>query len=161
MERGHITPLADLSSKIVFDYWVSATGSGDGLTSTDPMSVEKMVGMMPSSSSLQADVYHLRGATFNFTEGTHSIENTITIPAYTGPLGYIAQIDGNGKAVLEGASVKVFDVKGNAVISNLTIQGNMADAIELLFRNNLWNLIPVDRFVIFHSNTPFKLYLSV
>lgn len=123
LERGHITPLADLSSKIVFDYWVSATGSGDGLTSTDPMSVEKMVGMMPSSSSLQADVYHLRGATFNFTEGTHSIENTITIPAYTGPLGYIAQIDGNGKAVLEGASVKVFDVKGNAVISNLTIQG--------------------------------------
>lgn len=123
LERGHITPLADLSSKIVFDYWVSATGTGEGLTSTDPMSVEKMVGMMPSSSSLQADVYHLRGATFNFTEGTHSIEKTITIPAYTGSLGYIAQIDGNGKAVLEGASVKVFDVKGNAVISNLTIQG--------------------------------------
>ena len=126
LERGHITPLADLSSKIVFDYWVSAAGTGDGLTSTDPMSVEDMQTMMASASGLQANGYHLRGATFNFTEGTHSIEKTITIPAYTGTLGYVAQIDGNGGAVLDASAMasRVFDVKGNAVISNLTIQNS-------------------------------------
>lgn len=124
LERGHISPLADLSSKIVFDYWVSDAGTGDGLTSTDPMSVEDMQTMMASASDLQANAYHLRGATFNFTEGTHSIEKTITIPAYTGTLGYVAQIDGNGSAELDASAMnsRVFDVKGNAVISNLTIQ---------------------------------------
>lgn len=124
MQRGHIMPLGDLSSKIVFDYWVSATGSGDGLTSSTPMSVETMQTMMASANELQAYAYHLRGATFNFTEGTHSLEQTITIPAYTGTLGYIAQIDGNGNAVLDATAMttRVFDVKGNAAISNLTIQ---------------------------------------
>ena len=38
---------------------------------------------------------------------------------------------------------------------------DVADTIELLFGNNVGNFIPVDRSVIFHSNTPFKLYLSV
>ena len=34
---------------------------------------------------------------------------------------------------------------------------DVADAIELLFCDNVGNFVPVNRFVIFHSNTPFKL----
>ena len=34
---------------------------------------------------------------------------------------------------------------------------DVADAIELLFCNNVGNLVPVDWSVIFYSNTPFKL----
>ena len=34
---------------------------------------------------------------------------------------------------------------------------DVADAIELFFRYNVRDFVPVDRFVIFHSNTPFKL----
>ena len=33
----------------------------------------------------------------------------------------------------------------------------MAITIELLFRNDVKNFVPVDWSVIFHSNTPFKL----
>ena len=32
---------------------------------------------------------------------------------------------------------------------------DVADTIELLFCNNVGNIVPVDRSVIFHSNTPF------
>ena len=38
---------------------------------------------------------------------------------------------------------------------------DVADAIELFFRYNVRDFVPVNRFVIFHSNTPFKLVLSV
>ena len=34
---------------------------------------------------------------------------------------------------------------------------DVADAVELLFCDNVGNFVPVDRFMIFHSNTPFKL----
>ena len=123
LERGHILPLADVSSKVIFDWWVSATGDGDGKTAATPMSIAKMLEMISSTDVTQANAYHLKGSSFNFTEGTHSIESTITIPAHKANVGYNVNIDGNENAILQGASAKVFDIKGNATIKNLTIQG--------------------------------------
>ena len=119
--RGQIVPLGDLASKVVFDYYVSAAGEGNGLTAATPMSVSKMVEMISSTDATQAQAYNLRGSVFNFTEGTHTLESTISI-AHAANQGYKARITGNNNAVLTGSGVKVFDVKGNAEISDLTIQ---------------------------------------
>ena len=122
IERGKILTLGDLASKVVFDYYVSATGSGNGLTSATPMSVSDMIDMISSTDNTQANAYHLKGSVFNFTEGTHTLESSIAIPAHKANQGYKPIIDGNGNATLIGSGVKVFDVSGNAEIRNFTIK---------------------------------------
>lgn len=129
IERGHVLPVADLTEKVVFDYYVSGEGSGDGLSASSPMSVSAMQEILnkvtvlhpTSETKMQFPCYYLNGATFNFVEGTHSIESTITIPA--GSIDYEITVDGNGTALLQGSTAKVFDVNENAVIRNITIDG--------------------------------------
>ncbi len=124
VERGHILPLADVSSKIIFDYYVSATGDGDGKTSSTPMSIADMIAMVKATNTAQANAYQLRGSTFNFTEGTHNIGSTIVL-SHNANVGYSVNIDGNLNAILDASVMnnRVFDITGNATISNLTIQG--------------------------------------
>lgn len=129
VSRGYVLPLADVSSKVVFDYYVSANGSGDGLTEASPMSLAAMQELLNSVTELhptlqtkmQYPCYRLNGTTFNFVSGTHNIAKTITIPA--GAVDYRVFIDGGNNAILQGSTVKVFAVEENATISNLTIQG--------------------------------------
>ena len=124
VERGHTLPLADVSSKIIFDYYVSATGDGDGKTSSTPMSIADMIAMVKATDTAQANAYQLRGSTFNFTEGTHNIGSTIVL-SHNANVGYRVNIDGNLNAILDASVMnnRVFDITGNATISNLTIQG--------------------------------------
>ena len=129
VERGHILPIADLSSKVVFDYYVSASGTGNGLTEAAPMGITAMQELLntvnklhPTSEiKMQYPCYRLNGTTFNFVSGTHNVEQTITIPA--GSIDYRVFVDGGNNTVLQGSTVKVFAIEENATISNLTIQG--------------------------------------
>jgi len=129
VERGHILPIGDITGKVAFDYYVSATGNGDGLSSTSPMSIESMQSLLNTVTELhptletkmQFPCYHLNGTTFNLLEGEHTVSSTITIPA--GSTNYRITIDGGNNAVLTGSNVKVFTIGENATIKNLTIQG--------------------------------------
>lgn len=133
VSRGYVLPLADVSSKVVFDYYVSANGSGDGLTEATPMSLAVMQELLNSVTELhptlqtkmQYPCLRLNGTTFNFVSGTHAIESTITIPA--GSITYRVNIDGIGDAVLDASAqtskARVFDVFANAAIQNITISG--------------------------------------
>lgn len=137
VERGHILPLADVSSKIIFDYYVSASGDGDGKTPSTPMSIADMIAMVKATNTTQANAYQLRGSTFNFTEGTHNIGSTIAL-SHNSNVGYRVNIDGNLNAILDasGMNNRVFDITGNATISNLTIQGaNVTGASAAADRN--------------------------
>ena len=135
--RGHILPLADVSSKIVFDWWVSATGSGDGKTAATPMSIENMIKMIAATKETQANAYQLRGSSFNFTEGTHNITSTIAL-SHNANVGYSVNIDGNSNAILDASEMsdRVFDISSNATVSNLTIQNaNVTGASTAAARN--------------------------
>lgn len=130
IERGHILPIADLSSKVILDYYVSESGSGDGLSVAAPMSISDMQTLLKSVNDMKYAYTTLRlnGATFNFTEGTHNITSTIKV--WAGAADYRVCFDGDSKAVLQGSNVKVFDIYENATISNLTIQGTDVSSLS-------------------------------
>lgn len=133
--RGSIKPLSDLTPRIVWDYYVSANGSGDGLTSATPMSIadfEEFIGCNATSNLIMCYANRLNGATFHFTEGTHSISEAITLPAqsiYSEAAYYT--ITGDDVATLDGGgSSRIFDVTNacdRTTISHLKLTNGSSD----------------------------------
>lgn len=154
--RGHIKPLKDLTSKIVWDYYVSASGTSDGLSADNPMSIEQFVASITLEDKrndkdvvFMAYGNKLNGATFHFTEGTHSISSAITLPSkniYAEATYYT--ITGDGNAILDGGgSSRIFDITAacdRTTITDLTLtKGISSDngglvacsAVAPLFKN--------------------------
>lgn len=137
--RGHIKPLKDLTSKIVWDYYVSASGTGDGLSADNPMSIEQFVASITLEDKRNdKDVVFmaygnpLNGATFHFTPGTHSISSAITLPSkniYAEATYYT--ITGDGNAILDGGgSSRIFDITAacdRTTISYLTLTNGSSE----------------------------------
>ena len=113
IQRGQIRTLADQTSKITFNYYVSPNGEGDGLTVAKPMSLAKMQEMITATSSYIFNAFLLDKVVFNLADGTYELGSTLTIP--TPKDSYKLTIKGNaGAAILEG---------GN------TLSGSGADAL--------------------------------
>ena len=133
--RGNIKPLSDLTPRIVWDYYVSATGSGDGLTAATPMSIadfEEFIGCNATSNVIICYSNRLNGATFHFTEGTHSISEAITLPAqsiYSEAAYYT--ITGDDAATLDGGGTsRIFEIDNacdRTTISYLTLTNGASD----------------------------------
>lgn len=135
--RGNIKPLSDLTPRIVWDYFVSATGSGDGLTAATPMSIadfEEFIGCNATSNVIMCYSNRLNGATFHFTSGTHNISEAITLPAQTiySEAAYYT-ITGDDAATLDGGgSSRIFDITkacARTTISHITLtNGSSSDS---------------------------------
>ena len=82
--RGKIKPLSDLTPYIVWDYYVSPDGTGDGKTEASPMSLADFQTLIQSGNNFVYCANRLNGATFHFKEGTYSIASdaTLTFPAF-------------------------------------------------------------------------------
>ena len=123
VERGHIFPLSDLSSKIVTDWYVSPTGEGDGKSAGNAMSLADAQAKF-SATDKASGCWHMNGTTFHL-DGTFKLENTIKFPA--GAELYKTDITGASPAttILDGNNAcRVLWLSDNMLVGirNLTIQ---------------------------------------
>lgn len=130
IEKGKILKLDDQTEKVQFNYYVSADGSGDGLTSDNPMNLTKMQEMFTASASATYSSYVLQGTTFNLAAGEYALASTLTIPKANAP--YSATIKGAGATatILSGETARsVMSVSDNTHIylKDLTITKGKAD----------------------------------
>ena len=83
---------------VVWEYFVSASGNGDGSSEETPMSLSALTALLS-----QTDGTRLKDATIHFVAGTHAITSPIVLPGkdtYNAPLTYT--ITGDNRAVLDG-----------------------------------------------------------
>lgn len=109
--------------EIVWEYYVSATGDGEGLDENDPMSIDAMLSMLKDPDGKGLDK-----ATFHFTPGVHSITSPISLPgkdSYSGDLSYV--ITGDGRAVLDGGGrSQIFEIgadNSHVRVESITLTG--------------------------------------
>ena len=110
VERGHIQPIPNPSSGIVWDYYVAADGSGNGLSASTPMSITDLQTKLAEAKDYIFKASLLSGATIHFAAGTYVLTAPLNFPAYTESASIV--LEGNG-AVLDGnASSRVIEVIG-------------------------------------------------
>lgn len=138
VSRGHILPISDLTSHIVWDYYVSASGSGDGLTPATAMSVNDFLAFLEEGKNGGTNVImcyanRINGVTFHFTAGSHSISSPITLPAQTiySEATYYT-IDGDNAATLDGGGAsRIFEFTNagdRITIKNLTFTNGSTES---------------------------------
>ncbi|MBQ7268321.1 MAG: hypothetical protein IJS62_00515 [Bacteroidales bacterium] len=128
--RGHIKPLSDLTGKIVWDYYVSPSGSGDGLSVASPMSIDGLYTLLYSRRNDSDAVYMayanvLNGVTVHFEEGNYTVSQTLPLTGYTEEVeitfdGNAAILDGDDAVGLLNITAKV-----NMHVRNMTFQHGM------------------------------------
>lgn len=134
--RGNIKPLSDLTPRIVWDYYVSATGSGDGLSPSTPMSTSAFLDFLVEGYNgknvIMCYANRLNGATFHFTPGEHMISEAITLPdqaQYSEATYYT--ITGDGEATLNGGGTsRIFNLTkacSRTTVRDLTLTNGASD----------------------------------
>ena len=129
LARGEIVTLMDLTSKVIFDYYVApeAKGTGDGLSEANAMGLADMQAMLDLTSKIYG-VYHLESTTFHMLAGeTYLLQKSLTLPTPVASAGgYKLTIEGNGaQAILDGQkTVGVIEVgeRINLTLNNITLQ---------------------------------------
>lgn len=129
LARGEIVTLMDLTSKVIFDYYVApeAKGTGDGLSEANAMGLADMQAMLDLTSKIYG-VYHLESTTFHMLAGeTYLLKKSLTLPTPVAAAGgYKLTIEGNGaQAILDGQNtVGVIEVgeRINLTLNNITLQ---------------------------------------
>ena len=129
LARGEILTLMDLTSKVIFDYYVApeAKGTGDGLSEANAMGLADMQAMLDLTSKIYG-VYHLESTTFHMLAGeTYLLKQSLTLPTPVASAGgYKLTIEGNGaQAILDGQNtVGVIEVgeRINLTLNNITLQ---------------------------------------
>lgn len=129
LARGEIVTLMDLTSKVIFDYYVApeAKGTGDGLSEANAMGLADMQAMLDLTSKIYG-VYHLESTTFHMLAGeTYLLTKSLTLPTPVASAGgYKLTIEGNGaQAILDGQNtVGVIEVgeRINLTLNNITLQ---------------------------------------
>lgn len=107
VKRGHVLPIADFSSKIVWNYYVSpdASSSGTGLSESDPMTLTRLQDeYFNPGKGMTAWTMRLDAAAVNFKKGTYRLTSTLEFPVPASGGEYTLLINGNG-AVLDGGTV--------------------------------------------------------
>ena len=123
VERDHIFPLSDLSGKIITDWYVSPTGTGDGKSAETAMNLADATAKF-SATDNASGCWHMNGTTFHL-DGTFELESTIQFPAGAEP--YKTDITGASTAttILDGKNAyRVLLLSDNMLVGirNLTIQ---------------------------------------
>lgn len=113
---------------VVWEYFVSATGTGNGKSEDEPMSIDSMLALLQENSG---DT--LKDATFHFTAGTHNIASPITLPGkdyYSNPVAYT--ITGDNQAILNGSGTsQIFVItsdNSHVTIKDMTLTNGSATA---------------------------------
>lgn len=112
----------------IWEYFVSASGTGNGRSEDEPMSVASMQALLQ-----QTDGEKLEDATFHFTAGTHKITTPIVLPgkdSYSNPVAYT--ITGDNNAILDGGgSSQIFVItsdNSHVTVKDLTLTNGSGTA---------------------------------
>lgn len=121
--RGHILPLNDFSSHIVWDYYVSPTGSGNGASAETAMSLADLQAMLTKAGNFMFAANQITGTTIHFAEGSYELSAPIVIPSFSETT--ILNFEGNG-AVLDGnGACRILEINGvnkRVKFSDFTLQ---------------------------------------
>ena len=132
IRRSHIIPIADASGAIVWDYYVSPDGTGDGLSKSSPIALNRLSQQIPAFASSAMWATSVRnGATVHLTPGTY----TDAIPSPSGSeafsITWLGSNEGpsvfttSGSAYIQGAT------NHTATLRNISFNGCGSDAIAL------------------------------
>ncbi len=126
---GNIKPLSDLTPRIVWDYYVSATGSGDGLSDASPMSLASFKPLLDNGNSYTAYANYLNGTTIHFASGDYAISEELLLNFRDATE---MTIDGNGAVLDGGSSSRILKITTNVTldISNLTFTNAVVSGSE-------------------------------
>ena len=124
--RGHILTIPELSAKIVWDYYVSVNGGGDGLTEANPMTLAQMqTDYLDKAASTIAACFVLNGTTLHMVKDTYSLESPLKFyPGKDVSSDYKMTVEGNGAVLDGGNATRVVEI-GNFThldIRDITIQ---------------------------------------
>ncbi len=121
---------------VIWEYFVSASGNGNGKSEDQPMSISAMLELLQNSDGTE-----LQDATFHFTEGSHAITEPFVLPdtdAYDNPVSYT--ITGDKHAVLDGGGAsRIFEFKNpcsGVVIKDLTLTNGSQETGGLVLIQN-------------------------
>lgn len=165
LARGEILTLMDLTSKVIFDYYVApeAKGTGDGLSEANAMGLADMQAMLDLTSKIYG-VYHLESTTFHMLAGeTYLLKKSLTLPTPVASAGgYKLTIEGNGaQAILDGQkTVGVIEVgeRINLTLNNITLQ-NGAEVKGAGLRLD-WSTSTDDNSIVTCNNCVFNANVS-
>lgn len=165
LARGEILTLMDLTSKVIFDYYVApeAKGTGDGLSEANAMGLADMQAMLDLTSKIYG-VYHLESTTFHMLAGeTYLLQKSLTLPTPVASAGgYKLTIEGNGaQAILDGQkTVGVIEVgeRINLTLNNITLQ-NGAEVKGAGLRLD-WSTSTDDNSIVTCNNCVFNANVS-
>jgi len=124
IERGHVLSLPDVSELVVFDYYVSLDGTGEGVSSDKPMSFAKMQEMFTAAGATMSACYKLDGTTFNLADGDYVLSETFTIP--NSKALYSVRIKGNPESAAEAI------LNGNKAVGVIALNDNIHLTLESL-----------------------------
>ena len=124
---GSIKPFSDLTSKIIWDYYVSPSGSGDGLSASSPMSIDGLYTLLYSKRNASDAVYMahanvLNGTTVHFDGGNYTVTQTLPLTGYSEDVEIT--FDGNGAVLDGGDAVGLLNItaKVDLHVRNMTFQ---------------------------------------
>ena len=120
VQRGHIFPVPDISSKVVWDYYVASDASEDGagLSVDDPMTLAKLQSEYLDPVSKQYGSMRMNSTTINFAPGTYNLANTLKFPqGATAGVTYSIEVNGNG-AILDGGTASTGAGDTKLTVSN-------------------------------------------
>ena len=155
VERGHILPIADFSSKIVWDYYVApdAPVDADGLSETSPMTLESLHKKYISAATTIAGAMRLDGASVNFAEGEYKLASSFAFPVSPSGTEFTLVMNGNG-AVLDGNGSQIMKVHpySHIIMNDFVMQnGYSADGGAGVFVNYSSNSTDSNSSVLFKN----------
>lgn len=123
LARGHIKPASAVDA-IGWDWYFSASGTGNGRSAESPAGVEDFQDLL-NATSTDYGQWRLDGATLHLADGTYSLSSTITI-AGTEDIDIVIQGESMDGTKIDGASLaaRMFysTAAANLKFSDLTIQ---------------------------------------
>lgn len=131
LERGHIKPVEKALESIVWDWYFSPEGTGDGKTASTPAGVETFEDMLNATSAPHFS-WQLNGAVLHLGEGTYALTKAINV---TGSEAGELVVEGAGKdlSLIDGAGIAgtkmfTFNTKMNITFKNLTVQNGSSSS---------------------------------
>lgn len=119
--RSHIKQINDLGGNIVWDWYFSADGTGDGKTASAPAGVDAFQKLL-NDAQQPYGCWRLDGAVLHLADGTYSLTAPVSVNAGE-----------SGGIIIEGASKGATVIDGSGIASNKMFTFNTS--MDITFRN--------------------------
>lgn len=118
VDAGHIQPVSNVAENIVWDYYFSPDGTGDGKSETSPAPYNTLETFITQTAKYYGQ-WRLYGATLHLQEGTYTPSKTLVLGGSEEKFEY--KIIGNN-AIMDGVDLGKQFMSANTT-SNLYIEG--------------------------------------